>query len=67
MIILSMSICGIVYISLNYKLDIDMAVQKDGFKSQFMNADFMLDEFIADTTMTGISQNTLIKFQNLMR
>lgn len=65
MIILSMSICGIVYISLNYKLDIDMAVQKDGFKSQFMNADFMLDEFIADTTMTGISQNTFDKISKL--
>lgn len=65
MIILSMSICGVIYISLNYKLDIDMAGKEDGFKSQFMNADFMIDEFVADTTMTGISENTFKEISNL--
>lgn len=65
MIILSMSVCGVIYISLNYKLYIDMAGKEDSFKSQFMNADFMIDEFVADTTMTGISGNTFKEISNL--
>lgn len=65
MIVLSMSICGILFITLNYKLDIDMAGKSESFKSQFMNSDFMIDEFASDTTMTGISSNSLKEVSNL--
>ncbi|SJP59403.1 ABC exporter transmembrane subunit, DevC protein [Clostridioides difficile] len=65
MIVLSMSICGILFIILNYKLDIDMLGKSESFKSQFMNSDFMIDEFASDTTMTGISYNSLKEISSL--
>ncbi|MGX9758289.1 FtsX-like permease family protein [Clostridioides difficile] len=65
MIVLSMSICGILFITLNYKLDIDMAGKSESFRTQFMNSDFMVDEFVDDTTMTGISYNSIKEISDI--
>jgi ABC-type transport system, involved in lipoprotein release, permease component len=65
MIILSMSVCGILFISLNYKLSIKEENDTKQFEQKYWNGDYMLNEYNDYTTVTGISKETLQKIQAL--
>lgn len=65
MIVLSMSVCGILFISLNYKLSIKEENDTKQFERNYWNGDYMLNEYNDYTTVTGIRRETLKKIQGL--
>jgi len=65
MIVLSMSICGILFITLSYKLSLDKSSDDIRFKEYFMNSDFTMDECDDSTVVTGISEKTIKRLKKM--